>query len=323
MNMFHLSQKPGATVVKSLGGLHRMADWDGPIITDSGGFQAFSLIHQNPKLGQITDRHLSFETGAHSKRYILTPEKSIRLQLQMGADGLFCLDECTHVDAGEQAQVQAVKRTIAWARRCKDEFLRVIEQQKTTADRRPLLFGVVQGGASFELRRECAEALLEIGFDGFGFGGWPLDAEGNLLAEMLQYTRKLIPSQFSLHALGVGDPRNIAACAAMGYALFDSSMPTRDARHGRLYTFGSGDVDLLSPGGEWLKYVYLGDKKHLKNPQPLESGCDADCCTRFSLGYLHHLFRCQDPSFQRLATIHNLRFMTRLTSLLRADPRLS
>ncbi|HZW03191.1 MAG TPA: tRNA-guanine transglycosylase, partial [Anaerolineaceae bacterium] len=160
----------------------------------------------------------------------------------------------------------------------------------------------------------CADELLEIGFDGFGFGGWPLDAEGNLLADIVGYVRGLIPPQFALHALGVGHPYNVFACHELGYSIFDSAMPTRDARHGRLYTYAYPPEE--PDGGlrdKWLKYLYIEDEKHIKANRPISPYCDCPTCAHFSLGYLHHLFKLNDSLFPRLATLHNLRFMTQLT----------
>jgi queuine tRNA-ribosyltransferase len=245
----------------------------------------------------------------------LTPEKTIQLQLSYGTDVAICLDDCTHIDAPDEVQQVAVERTIAWAKRCKKEFQRLLEQKKVAEAERPLLFGVIQGGGSQELRLHCAEALLEIGFDGFGYGGWPLDAEGNLLIEMLAYVREIIPPEFPLHALGVGHPPSIVACTRLGYPLFDSAMPTRDARHGRLYVFTT-DAGFQ---GDWFGYVYARDDKHIKADRPISPFCDCLCCRRYSLGYLHHLFKIEDSLFLRLATIHNLRFMSQLVERLRAD----
>jgi queuine tRNA-ribosyltransferase len=176
----------------------------------------------------------------------------------------------------------------------------------------------VQGGGEEVLRRRCAEALLSIGFDGFGYGGWPLDEDNRLVSEMLAYTRSLIPPQFPMHALGVGAPDHILACYRLGYQIFDSAMPTRDARHGRLYCFNldpaGADVNFAA---DWYQYLYIGDRKHIKRNQPLSPWCDCRTCQRYSIGYLHHLFKIQDMLFARLATIHNLRFMAQLMALLR------
>ena len=188
------------------------------------------------------------------------------------------------------------------------------------ADRRPLLFAVIQGVGSHELRKRCADTLLEIGFDRFGYGGWPLDAQGNLLADIIAYTRELVPPHVPMHALGVGHPANVVQCAGMGYELFDSAMPTRDARHGRLYVF-STEASAPSAGldGDWFSYVYINDDKFIKYDAPVSPSCDCLCCSRYSLAYLHHLFKINDSLFLRLATIHNLRFMAQLMERLRTE----
>lgn len=314
MNTFHLMQKPGSSTVQALGGLHRMSGWKGPIMTDSGGFQAYSLIRQNPKFGVLNNRGLSFTPEGSSRRFLLTPEKSIQLQIAYGADLLVCLDDCTHIDASRLEQERSVERTVAWGRRCRKEFDRLLDQKRLPENQRPRLFGVIQGGGELDLRRQCAEALLPLGFDGFGFGGWPLDAEGNLLTEIVAYTRQLVPSSLPMHALGVGHPYNLATCYRLGYDLFDSAMPTRDARHGRLYSFSTSSPDEMSPAlsGKWLEYIYVEDERHVKSNRPVSPGCDCLLCRRYTVAYLHHLFKMGDHLYFRLATIHNLRFMTRL-----------
>lgn len=319
MNTFHLMQRPGSTTIKALGGLNNMSGWHKPIMTDSGGFQAYSLIHNNPRSGSITEQGLTFQPEGSQHKIQLTPEKSIQLQLAFGADIVVCLDDCTHVDASEEEQRQSVQRTIAWAKRCRTTFDQLLKQKRKNPEHRPLLFGVVQGGGSFDLRKECANALLEIGFDGYGFGGWPLDSGSNLLTDILSYTRSVIPPQFPLHALGVGHPENVAACYRMGYPMFDSAMPTRDARHGRLYTFINKleDTNPFAPAKEWLRYAYIEDERHIKDNRPLVEGCPCPVCRRYSIGYLHHLFKMNDPLFPRLATLHNLGFMLLLCDLLR------
>jgi queuine tRNA-ribosyltransferase len=328
MNTFHLMQRPGSSTVQALGGLHAMSGWPHPIITDSGGFQAYSLIRQNAKYGSLTENGILFRPeGAPQRKIQLTPEKCIQLQMSYGADVLMCLDDCTHVDDPESEQRASVRRTIAWARRCKQEFERLLSQKRRDGDRfqravdhqRPLLFGVIQGGGAHELRRECAEALLDIGFDGFGYGGWPLDSQGDLLADLLAYTRQLVPAQLPMHALGVGHPASIAACWRMGYGLFDSALPTRDARHARLYTFARPPATGQISGDSWFSYLYISDEKFLKDRRPVSEHCDCPTCSRYSRGYLHHLFKTGEVSFQRLATIHNLRFMVQLTASLQAE----
>lgn len=318
MNTFHLMQRPGSTTVAALGGLHKMSGWDGMIVTDSGGFQAYSLIRQNPKFGSLQDKGLIFYPEGSDKKIQLTPEKSVQLQIGYGTDVVICLDDCTHVEGSLDEQRNSVRRTIDWARRCKKEYLRLVEQKKMTDENRPRIFGVIQGGGSLALRKECADALLEIGFDGFGFGGWPLDGQGNLLTEILGYTRSLVPRTYPFHALGVGHPKNVLACFDLGYEIFDSAMPTRDARHARLYTFTTPPTDPdAGLNGEWLKYVYVDEERSIKADVPISPYCDCPVCRQYSLGYLRHLFKLGDTLFQRLATMHNLRFMTQLTDRLR------
>lgn len=312
MNTFHLMQHPGSSTVQALGGLHKMAGWPGPIVTDSGGFQAYSLIRQNPKYGKLTDDGIVFRAEGSSRKFQLTPEKCVQLQVSYGADVVMCLDDCTHVDDTAETQAEAVRRTIAWAGRCKVEFERLMQQKKLGAAERPQLFAVIQGGGSAELRRQCAEALLEIGFDGFGYGGWPLDSEGALVTEMLAYTRELVPPAFLMHALGVGHPGNITACVGMGYGLFDSALPTRDARRGRLYIFTEADAQPTPVSNDWFRFLYITDDKYIKAAEPVSPHCDCLTCRHYTRGYLHHLFRSNEAAFQRLATIHNLRFMVRL-----------
>lgn len=318
MNSFHLMQRPGSSTVQALGGLHKMSAWERPIITDSGGFQIYSLIHQDPKFGKIQDRGASFHPEGAARKFQLTPEKSIQLQLSFGSDILICLDDCTHVDAPLEDQRSSVERTVAWARRTKTEYLRLIDQKGLSGDRRPLIFGVVQGGGIRDLRKQCAESLLEIGFDGFGYGGWPLDSKGKLLGDILEYTRSLIPREFPLHALGIGHPTNLLACHNLGYDIFDSAMPTRDARHARLYVFNKpAEGPDMGLNSDWLDYVYPGDERYIKQDLPISPYCDCPVCKDYSLGYLRHLFKLNDSLFLRLATLHNLHIMVQLTERIR------
>ncbi|HWT30799.1 MAG TPA: tRNA guanosine(34) transglycosylase Tgt [Propylenella sp.] len=319
-NSYHLSRRPGVTTVQALGGVKTMLGWDKPIATDSGGFQAYSIIRSNPKLGRVSRDGLVFSTEARQPPIRLTPEKAIQNQLRIGSDILFCLDDCTHAEADDSEQELSVERTIAWARRCKDAFERGVSQRRFSGEP-PRLFAVVQGGRNLGLRRRCAEALLEIGFDGFGYGGWPIDEQGQLLADLLEMTRDLIPAELPMHALGVGHPASIVACAGFGYTLFDSALPTRDARRGRLYTFREAAPEIDRPAGEWLQFIYIDDDKHIKSAAPISSHCPCPVCQRFSRGYLRHLSQLEDGLFFRFATIHNLSFMRQLTDLISARLR--
>jgi queuine tRNA-ribosyltransferase len=220
------------------------------------------------------------------------------------------------VDDVKAEQQLSVERTIAWAKRCRAEFDRYLAQRRKQSGPRPLLFGVVQGGGSRPLRAACAEALLEIGFDGYGYGGWPLDAQGNLLNDILAYTRALIPVQFPMHALGVGHPANIAACAPLGYGIFDSALPTRDARQGRIYLMRDATPRPDANSKAWFSFLYINDEKHVKDARPLSEHCDCHTCRTYTRGYLHHLYKSSEAPYMRLATIHNLRFMAQLMDAL-------
>jgi queuine tRNA-ribosyltransferase len=313
MNTFHLMQRPGSTTVRALGGLHRMSGWPHPIVTDSGGFQAYSVVRANPKAGNLSDAGVSFQPEGSPRKYQLTPEKAVQLQLSYGSDVVVCLDDCTHVDDPREVHDRSVARTLKWAKRGKEEFGRLTA--KRAPEERPLLMAVIQGGGYRELRRRCAEGLLALGIAAFGFGGWPLDGEHHLIEDILAYTRDLVPATMPLHALGIGHPRHVVACTRLGYDIFDSAMPTRDARHGRLYTFTTDPATAVFDG-PWFQYLYAGDDKHIKADRPISPYCDALCCRRYSIGYLHHLYEAQEGLYRRLATMHNLRFMSQLMARL-------
>ncbi len=312
-NAFHLMIRPGADRVRRLGGLHRFMGWDGPIVTDSGGFQAMSLIRREPERGQIRPDGLVYRVPDTERKIRLTPEKCIQIQFQLSSDVMIALDDCPRADDPPDAQRAAVERTIEWARRGAAEFARQVEQRKIETP--PLLVGVVQGGADAALRSECAGALMELGLGGFGFGGWPLDADGRFRIESFELLARLLPPDAPRFALGVGKPEHVVAVARLGGRdVFDCTLPTRDARHHRLYTF-TGDPVRDDP---FYRCIYILDEKHAGDTGPLESGCDCACCRRYSRGYLHHLFKIRDAAALRLATLHNLRFYARLVDALQA-----
>ena len=313
VNALHLQNHPGVTVISSLGGIHSFMDWKGPVASDSGGFQIFSLMHRGSSEGAVSQHGFSFSLGNEKRRRKLTPETSIHRQLRLGSDILFCLDHCTHPDSDNTVQRESVNNTVRWAKMCKEAFEKIV---KNLDGGRPLLFAVVQGGESRELRRECAERLFEIGFDGYGYGGWPVDAEGRLLPSV-EYTAQLIPSGVPKHALGIGKPETLVEAFRIGYEMFDCVIPTRDARHRRLYVFPQDPltVDLSVP--KFYVNVYMEDEKHARGGRPVSETCDCACCSHYTRAYLHHLFKIGDPLASRLATIHNLRFYVRLIERLR------
>jgi len=319
VNTYHLMAQPGTTVIEQLGGVKLLMNWDGWVASDSGGFQIMSLIQRNRSIGSITDRGVVFHRGTRKKKkYVFTPEKSIEVQFSLGADILVCLDDFTDPRAKEDEIEISVKRTIEWGKRCKDEFLKQVAQRKLDNASRPILIGVIQGGDNKAMREKCARGLLEIGFDGYGFGGWPLDKDGNLDVEIASFTASLSPENLPRFALGVGSPQNILECFRFGYNIFDCVLPTRDARHRRLYVFSEDPekVDILS-----LKrlhsYLYILREKYVRDNSPISEHCDCYTCQNYSRAYLHHLFRIEDSLSWRLATIHNLRMYTRLIGMLR------
>jgi queuine tRNA-ribosyltransferase len=271
------------------------------------------VIRSSPKNGSLTDKGITFKPEGSQRKYQLTPEKSVQLQINYGADIVVCLDDCTHVDDDPTQQEVAVRRTLDWAKKCCSEFDRLLEEKGLEGDSAPRLFAVIQGGGDKELRKLCADGLLEIGFDGYGYGGWPLDSDGKLLEDMLGYTREIIHPEYPMHALGVGHPEYVLRCYELGYQMFDSALPTRDARRGRLYCF-TGPEGLA---GDWFEYLYINDQKHIKSALPISEHCDCYTCHTYSRGYLHHLFKINDHLFYRLTTIHNLRFMSMLEDRMR------
>jgi len=310
VNVLHLSSHPGVSVVSGLGGIHAFMDWKDVVASDSGGFQAYSLVADSKNLGSVTKKGFAYRFDQSQRKKTLTPEKCIERQFQLGADIMFCLDYCTHPEADATTQRDSVEFTVHWAARCKDEFLRRVEARGPN-EARPLLFAVIQGGTDRTLRAECAERLLEIGFDAFGYGGWPIDDDGALI-DAVAYVAELIPDAFPKHALGIGKPENVVAAFRVGYDLFDCVIPTRDARHRRLYAFATDPRYIHARSDDFYRCVYLQDDKHARDDGPIDAFCDCACCTAYSRAYLHHLFNVNEQVAGRLATIHNLRFYARL-----------
>jgi Queuine tRNA-ribosyltransferase len=197
VNAFHLLRRPGARVVQAGGGIHRFMDWSGPVLSDSGGFQVWSLIRQDPARGVIRDREVIFREPATGEKWNLTPERVVQLQFQLGSDIAVCLDDCTDAEAPLDEQERSVARTVAWARRSREAFDRLAADRNFSAEERPRIFAVVQGGGSEDLRRRCAAELAEIGFDGYGFGGWPFAADGSLLTDALAWVVDALPASGS------------------------------------------------------------------------------------------------------------------------------
>jgi len=313
VNAFHLAQEPGTRAVEKLGGIHEFMGFDGPVLSDSGGFQILSLIESGQVEGSATNKGLRWrKKGGEGE--LLTPEKCIQWQARLGADLQVCLDHCTRPEAPREEQLASVDHTIRWAVACKEERDRIAQQSGRSA---PLL-AVVQGGEDRELRKRCAEALFEIGFDGYAFGGWPARKDGGLV-DGVALVAELAPKDVPLWGLGIGKPENVVAAARMGYSLFDCVLPTRDARHGRIYV-RTGLPPAPSNDPRWWDYVYLDDEKHAVAEEPLAAGCACPTCAKHSRAYLHHLRTVEDPLGLRLATLHNLSFFMQLMRELRGAP---
>jgi queuine tRNA-ribosyltransferase len=300
----HLASQPGTSVVKALGGVHAFMGWDGPVVSDSGGFQVFSLLTGQKGLASVSDAGLSYRFSPKQRYRELTPTSCIETQLRLGADVVYCLDYCTHPQAPAAEQERSVELTIRWARECRAAFDRLVG-----AGPRPLLFAVVQGGQSAALRARCAEALVELGFDGYGFGGYPV--VGGTLVDEVGLVAQLLPKDSLLHGLGIGTPENVVAAWRAGYRIFDCTLPTRNGRRGVLYA--GLDLDVDRP----YRTVRIGDERWVRERGPVDAACDCLLCRHYSTGYLAHLFRVEDSLAHTLASLHNLRFYTRLAEGLR------
>jgi queuine tRNA-ribosyltransferase len=288
-NTYHLALRPGEQVVESLGGLHSFMGWDGPILTDSGGFQVFSLSERN----RITDQGVSFRSHLDGRLLDLTPERATAIQEALGADVAMCLDHCPALPASTGDIADAVRRTIAWATRCKAAHGRADQA----------LFGIVQGGPHADLRAQCVEALVALDFDGYAVGGVSVGEGRDLVRQALAVTTHLLPRDRPRYLMGVGRPQDIIDAVATGIDLFDCVMPTRNGRNATCFTDKG--------------YVKLRNAAHRLDPRPIEEDCECMACRRFSRSYLRHLFLAKEMLGPILASIHNLTYLHRLTSRIR------
>lgn len=322
VNTFHLKTDLGSDFFEALGGIKKLMNFDGLVISDSGGFQVLSLVYERGR-GKVNEAGVIFYTGGTKKpqKHLFTPEESIQMQFALGADIMICLDDCPPVNASTKEVEQAVRRTIEWAKRSRQEFDRQLKLRgfsKTASGSRPLLFAVIQGNDNRRLRKLCAEELLKIGFDGYGFGGWPMK-EGRLAKESLQYVANLIPKPFPKYALGVGKPADVIECFRMGYSLFDCVLPTRDARHQRLYLFTAKPEEVVRARRpeKGFEILEIDKQRYSQDNQPISAFCDCYTCQNYSRVYLHHLFKINETLAFRLATLHNLRVYTKVIEELR------
>ncbi len=317
VNTFHLYDGLGKKVMQAHKGIRNFMGWKGAVISDSGGFQVMSLIKANPKIGRVEDKGVVFRLSK-KKTEIFSPEKSIDFQMALGTDLLVVLDDFTGPnDKREQAR-ETVERTVLWAKRCKKEFEKICERKKITRENQPYLIAVVQGGEYMDLRKECTQRLCEIGFDGYGYGGWPIDREGNFDYQSAQIIADNTPKDSLLYGLGIGKPNEIAGCVKLGFDIFDCVLPTRDARHKRLYVYEADSINKIDVSRDKFYKYYTPDKeKYYHDTRPISTACDCALCQNYSRSYLSHLFRIKELSSLRLASIHNLRFYSILMEKLR------
>ncbi|MBM4402415.1 MAG: queuine tRNA-ribosyltransferase family protein [Candidatus Cloacimonetes bacterium] len=308
VNTYHLYRELGRRVVEKHGGIAKFMGWEGAVISDSGGFQVMSLAKASGKRGSITDEGVTFRPQG-SKKITLTPEESIRFQMLLRPDMVVVLDDFTPPGASYKAAKETVRRTILWARHSKEAFVSCCAQEGLTKGNRPYILAVVQGGDYLDLRKECAEKLAKIGFDGFGYGGWPITAEGNFNYEVAKVVADNAPRNYFLYGLGIGKPDEIVGCTDLGYHIFDCVLPTRDARHKRLYVYEADSIENIDIRQPKFYSFFTPDKeKYYQDERPVSAACDCLLCKNYSRAYLAHLFRIGDFTAGRLATIHNLRF---------------
>jgi queuine tRNA-ribosyltransferase len=311
VNTFHLYLRPGIKLIRQAGGVHKFMNWSGPLLSDSGGFQVFSLIHKNKNNGRISDEGVVFKSPLDGSLHELSPEKSIQIQFALGVDMMVCLDDCPPNDFSRLDLERAVKRTLDWAKRCRREYDKQIKKSGRRGLKRPFLFAVIQGGAEIDLREHCTRELVKIGFDGYGFGARPVDRFGNFLEDVLRRTAEFIPEHSLRFALGVGTPEDILRCARMGWDMFDCVIPTREGRHGKLFLPHQGgrnrkDLQFKYKSLNINNAVYAHDFSAISERSRVPELKDN------SRAYLHHLFRSQDPLGPRLASLNNLEFYHKL-----------
>jgi queuine tRNA-ribosyltransferase len=288
-NTYHLVLRPGAEVVAGLGGLHGFMGWEGPILTDSGGFQVFSLAG----LRKVEEEGVSFRSHLDGSPLAMTPESAVEAQENLGSDVMMMLDECPPAGADRVYVENALRRDARWAARAK----------AARSPRGGALMGIVQGGVFSDLRRESAERLMELDLDGYALGGLSVGEPKEAMMEVIAQTTPLLPRDRPVYLMGVGEPADLVACAGLGVDLFDCVLPTRMARNGTLLT-RRGRLNIRNA-------------RYAKDPAPVEDNCACPTCARYSRAYLRHLFMARELLSYRLNTVHNLHYILNLMAELR------
>ena len=283
-NTYHLYLRPGHELIRQMGGLHQFMSWPRPILTDSGGFQIFSLSD----LRKVSDEGVTFRSHIDGSEHFLSPEKAIEIEIALGADIIMVLDECIETPAEDSRASEAAARTLAWARRCREHFARVGDRE------RQMLFAIVQGGTSANSRRENADALVDLDFPGYAIGGLAVGEPHNITCEMTELVAARLPTDRPRYLMGVGKPEQILDYVAGGIDMMDCVLPTRSARHGCLFT---------SQGR-----VLIRNARYANDPRPIDESCHCAVCRRYSRSYLRHLYSSGEFAAIILNTHHNLYF---------------
>ena len=325
VNTLHLHLQPGEDTIYSLGGIHRFMNWPRPILSDSGGFQAWSLARKRgntPVLSRISEEGVQFYSPLDGSKHFMTPEKSIEIQYKLGADIIMAFDECTP-DSDDKSYVrQAMERTHRWAKRSLEKHLELKKIKESRGEEAPLLFGIIQGGHFEDLRKESAKFISSLPFDGIALGGETIGYNMPETLKIIDYLSDYLPEDKPRYTMGLGSsPNDIIEVVKRGIDMFDCVSPARMARHGSLYNgkfiLENGEVKLISefPKG----YLHISNSRFKNDPTPIDEDCDCYTCQNFSRAYLHHLYAAKEPLYLRLATIHNLRFVMRLIHFLREN----
>jgi len=312
-NTYHLYLRPGMDVMQAAGGVHQFMGWQQPILTDSGGFQVWSLA------GKVADDGVEFTSHLDGSKHFFTPEKAIEIQRQIGADIMMAFDQCTADEAAFSDTQLAVQRTFAWAQRCYQAWETAGRQ--TSYGKYQALFGIIQGAMHRELRRESAQQITSLDFDGIAVGGETIGYNMEGTAQVMEWLGDLLPVNKPRYAMGLGrDPQDLVAAVKVGFDMFDCVGPTRLARNGALYSGAlvvrGDDFNFESelPKGR----LSIGRSQFATDFTVIDATCDCDTCqSGYTRAYLHHLYKAKELSYYRLASIHNTRFMVRLSQQLR------
>lgn len=297
-NTYHLHLRPGEETVKNMGGLHRFMHWDGPILTDSGGFQVFSLA----KLRKIDEEGVSFQSHIDGRRIFMSPEDSIRIQSALGSDIAMAFDECVENPATREYVKQSTDRTYRWLLRCKTE-LEELNKSQGTVNNEQMLFGINQGGTYNDLRIEHMKQIRELELPGYAVGGLAVGEPAEVMYEVLDEVVPYAPEEKPRYLMGVGTPANMLEAIARGIDFFDCVLPSRNARHGHLFTHDG--------------VININNKKYQEDSRPIDEQCDCHTCRNFSRAYIRHLLKAGEVLAYRLTVIHNLTFYNRLFEKIR------